>query len=318
MAMREAGATWRRRACALGLGASTLRRYHRRGTPGRRPRRARPPTADSAAEVRGLVRQLRGLVGAASLSKSVAGVSRRQAASIKRDELTAMERDRKAAASRVEVLAPGVIRGFDALEIPTTEGRRWVLAAGDAAAPYRTSLAVTDSYDARAVAAALDADFTEHGAPLVLRLDRARCHRAPPVASLLERWRVLPLHGPPRYPRYYGQLERQNREHRAWLSALGVYGHDELVADCSHMRTILNRLWRRPTLEWRTAECAWEGRGDLGIDRDVLRDTVADGAARRLRAGLRHDLAWRLAVENALAQKGLLRITPKPKVLCAH
>lgn len=26
---------------------------------------------------------------------------------------------------------------------------------------------------------------------------------------------VLVLHGPPHHPRFYGQLERQNREHRA-------------------------------------------------------------------------------------------------------
>ncbi len=264
------------------------------------------------------MRDLRGLAGAASLAKSVAGVSRRQAASIKREELTAMERDRKAAASCVEVLAPGVIRGFDALDIRTTEGRRWVLAAGDAAVPYRTSFRVAERYDAHAVASALDADFAEHGAPLALRLDRASCHRAPRVVSLLESWRVLPLHGPPRYPRYYGQLERQNREHRPWLDAHGTYSHPALVADCARMRTVLNGLWRRPTLEWRTAECVWEGRDELAIDRDELRDVVADGAARRLRAGLHRDLAWRLAVEHALTHKGLLRITPKPKVLCAH
>ena len=316
--MREPGATWYRRARALGVGASTLRRHHRRGPPAPRPRRGRQPPPDSAAAVRGLVRQLRGLAGAASLAKSVAGVSRRQAASIKHDELTAMERERKAAARQVDVLAPGVIRGFDALEVRTTDGRRWVLGAGDASVPYRTSLRVAERYDARAVAAALDADFTEHGAPLVLRLDRARCHRAPPVASLLASWHVLPLHGPPRYPGYYGQLERQNREHRSWLVAHGPYSDGALVADCSQMRTVLNRLWRRPTLEWRTAECAWGDRGELAIDRDELRDAVADGAARRLRAGLHHDLAWRLAVENVLTHKGLLRITPKPKVLCAH
>jgi hypothetical protein len=318
MAMREPGVTWHRRARALGVASSTLRRHHRLGRPGPRPRRGRQPTPEAAAAVRALVRDLRGLAGATSLARSVAGVSRRQAARIKREVLTAMERDRKGAASRVEVLAPGVIRGFDALEVRTTESRRWVLAAGDAAVPYRTSLWVAEHYDAGAVAAALDADFSEHGAPLVLRFDRASCHRAPPVVSLLESWRVLPLHGPPRYPRYYGQLERQNREHRPWLDANGAYSHAALVADCARMRTVLNRLWRRPTLEWRTAECVWEGRDELAIDRDELRDVVADGAARRLRAGLDRDLAWRLAVEHTLTQKGLLRITPKPKVLCAH
>ena len=48
---------------------------------------------------------------------------------------------------------------------------------------------------------------------LVVRMDRAKAHRAPRVTALLDAHKVLVLHGPPRYPRFYGQLERQNREH---------------------------------------------------------------------------------------------------------
>lgn len=315
--MREPGATWCRRAAAVGVGASTLRRYARKGRPQRRPSRARPVSPENATAARTLVRELRGLAGAASLAQSV-GISRRQAAALKAAELAEMERDRKAAAARVEVLAAGILRGFDALELTTTAGRRYLLAAGDGRVPYRTSITAVPRYDATSVAAALDADFAEHGPPLVLRLDRASCHRAPAVASVLRRWRVLPLHGPPRCSRYYGQLERQNREHRAWLDGHALYNPDELVADTAHMRTVLNRLWRRPTLDWRTAECVWRARGAVEVDRDELAADVTDGTRRRLAAGVSEQLAPRLAVEHALTQRGLLRITPKPKVLCAH
>jgi hypothetical protein len=317
MTMRERGATNRRRATALGIGCSTYRRWAARGVPRRRRRRS-PPCAGAAAKVRTLVRELRGLPGADSLARSVDGISRRQAAALKRDELAAMERERKASAARVEVIAPGVVRGFDAVHVVTTHGVRYLLASGDGCIPYRTSTAVVDHYDGRSVADALDRDFSQSGAPLVERADRASSHRTDVVAEVLRAHGVLLLHGPPHYPRYYGQLERQNREHRAWLSAHPTYAPDELEQDCVHMRLVLNGLWRRPTLNWRTADTAWGERVPLTVDRDELREIVTDGAHRRRRAGLDADFAWRLAIESALQQKGLLRIInpPQPKVLC--
>ena len=317
--MRDPGASTKRRACALGVAGSTLRRWHRHGVPGARRRRRAAPPEEEARAIRAQVRELRGLPGAASLARSVKNVSRRQAAALKRAELTAMERERKASSSRVAVLAPAVIRGFDAVHVATTDGPRYLLASGDGHVPYRTHIAVVDRYDGSAVAAALDADFAASGAPLICRLDRARCHTAPEVLAVLHGRGVLVLHGPPYHPRYYGQLERQNREHRAWLEARGeTYTPAELLADADRMKRLLNQMWRRPTLDWRTAECVWGERVDLAVDRDELRDAVTDGAARRERHGLDADLAWRLAVESALTDRGLLRITPKPEVLCEH
>jgi hypothetical protein len=59
---------------------------------------------------------------------------------------------------------------------------------------------------------------------------------------------VLVLHGPPRHPRYNGQLERQNREHRAWLASSTPLAPDALAAAWRAMRKALSRLWHRPTL----------------------------------------------------------------------
>lgn len=109
-------------------------------------------------------------------------------------------------------------------------------------------------YDHASVIAALTADFEKHGPPLVARLDRAACQRTPDVIALLGESEVLMLHGPPRHPQYYGQLERQNREHRAWLRQVGTLTHEELPRSAARMRTALNALWPRPTLDWCTAE----------------------------------------------------------------
>jgi len=267
-------------------------------------------TAEAATQVRGLVRELQGLIGAGSLAHSVVGVSRRQAAVLKADELRNMERERRAASGMVEVTAPGVIRGFDAVHVLIHPGRRFVLIAADASVPFRTSAPVVLSYSGHDVARALEEDFARHGAPLVCRLDRASCQRTIEVVSVLKRWGVLPLHGPPHHARYYGQLERQNREHRAWLDLVAPNSDEELHDEASRMIDVLNRRWPRRTLDWCTAASLWDARPPITEDRAALRQEVDDRAARLCAKSVEETLAMRLAIEQALIERGYLRVQP--------
>ena len=260
---------------------------------------AGPPEAEQ--HVRDLVVKLHGLVGADALSHSVVGVSRRRAASIKRAVLTEVERVRQAQCSRVVVTTPGVVRGFDQMYLP--EG--FALIATDASVPYRTSAKHVERYDAENVAAVLDQDFRIHGAPLVVRKDRASCHTAEPVASVLREHRVLLLQGPAYYPQYYGQHERQNSEHRDWCEWESSITQVEL----DRMKTALNELWLRPTLGWRSAAQCWATRPPLDDDRDQLHDEVEQRAQRLVAHGVEEDLAMRLAIEQALSNRGYLQIT---------
>jgi transposase InsO family protein len=125
-----------------------------------------------------LVRELKGLVGAEPLRCSVPGISRRMAALVKRETVAAMERERRHAAQHVSVAAPGIIRGFDQMYVDTLDGLRYLLIAADGCVPYRTSIAVTERYDGKAVATALAHDIAQHGAPLVWRQDRASATRS--------------------------------------------------------------------------------------------------------------------------------------------
>lgn len=301
-----------RAARALGISVATLRRWLGRlalGQALRHPRGGVPapvaPAVDRA--VREHVRALGGLVGAASLAHSVVGVSRRAASRIKRDELMTIERERKAECDHVEVTRAGVMRGFDAMYLRAG----FALVAADAHVPFRTSARHVPTYDAESVAAALADDFTRHGAPLVLRLDRLSCHDAEPVLSVLHSFGVLSLHGPAHHPLYYGQLERQNLEHRQWLNL-----HDASDPLLSAMTTALNRLWRRPTLGWRTAEEVWINQPPLDDDRDELHEDVRERTARRCAEGIAPDMAKRLAIEQALITRGYLRITTGRQPLC--
>ena len=315
--LREAGLTPPLSCAVVGASPATLRRWRRR--------LASPPLPAAAAHgaeiapelrdrVAALVRALRGLIGADALRHAVPGVSRRQASRVKRQTLLAMERERVGGAERVVVTAAGAVRGFDAMHVTTTGGVRWPLVAADAAVPLRTTVTVAGRYDGVTVAETLEQDFTTHGAPLVLRADRCKAHDTPEVEEVLRAHGVLLLHGPAHHPGYYGQLERQNREHRAWLDSLGALDPDALEEACARMHSALNSLWPRRSLGWKTSLDVWQARNPVAVDRTELRTEVQDRAARiRRHADGRPALAAmaeRLAIEQVLTNRGLLRREP--------
>ena len=165
-------------------------------------------------------------------------------------------------------------------------------------------------YTGAAVARFLEHDFHRHGPPLVIRMDRATQHETVAVKRVLRRNEVLTLHGPPNRPTYYGQLERQNGEHREWLSRLQYESPVALEPKLAAMIDALNRKWRRRELSWQTASEAWTARRELAVDRSTFRDEVRQRTSRlRGRLDLRGkpaDLPERLAIEHTLARRGLL------------
>ncbi len=300
-------------AAVLGVGESTLRRWLAQV---RRKEAARPAATSvdlhTEALVENEVRRFRGLVGEEALRK-LCGVSRRQARRIKAETMTRLEVERQRRARRIHISMPGLVRGFDAMHVDTADGRRYLLVGGDAALPYRTSVSQVRHYDGETVARVLDEDFTRHGPPLFLRLDRAACHTTPEVLSVLRRHGVVLLQGPPRHPGYYGQLERQNRELRAWLERCGLLTSEELNEEIPRMLRAWNSRLPRRRLSWRSAEAVWDERPALEVDRSALRREVVD-RARRLQEELSGDapkgLAERLAVEATLKQRGWMREEP--------
>jgi transposase InsO family protein len=304
--MRRLGQPLARIAPLAGVDASTLRRWRCKPC----PRRRRSAPAALAARAERLVRDLNGLIGAAALSHTVIGLSRRQAARIKVRTRTRLERERQASLTRIRVDRAGLIRGLDAMHLSTQGAKCYALICADAAIPYRTTAALSEHYDAALVASTIERDIATHGAPLILRADRARAHDSPLVRKILEEHQVLMLHGPPRYPCFYGQLERQNREHRAWLDALADPAGEPMQALLERMIYCLNTLWPRRSLGWKTAAQAWNARPDILIDRQAFKKEVQD----RARCLERHtdlrakpaDLVERLAIEQTLTNLGYL------------
>lgn len=304
-AMRDAGVPTTLCAAMLGVSPATVRRYRRPKIATQRNPRVLDETA--CTQVRSVVRATHGVVGATNLGR-ISGLPRRICSQLKRRELTEMEWERKQRCARVELAAPRIVRGFDAMHVRAGDLKAYWLVAGDAAVPYRTSITTTLDYDAASVIAALRTDFELHGPPLVLRLDRIACQRTPEVEQLLANYDVLALHGPPRYPRYYGQLERQNREHRDWYNRLVTDTTEELVRAAEDMRTALNALWPRPSLNGWTAEQAWRAYTPIEVDRRQLREDVERRASGLVTTGLERLRARRIAIETELQERGLLRI----------
>jgi transposase InsO family protein len=314
--MRRLGLSEKVAAAIAGVNPSTLWRWRAQPCRARSRESAFLPVKPrvslaSSRRCEALVRRLHGLIGAEALRHSVAGLSRRAAAAVKAHTLTLIERERKAALSRIRISVPGVLRGLDAMQLSTSEGRRYALIGADGAVPFRTSLLMDERYDTALVVRALRADFQRHGPPLVLRLDRASAHRTLSVRELLADYEVVALHGPPRYPAFYGQLERQNREHRAWIGALGTPLCGALEPCLTEMIEAVNSLWRRRSLQWQTAAEVWNARSPLMIDRRMFREEVHDRALRIARTlkrrGQSADLAERLAIERTLEHRGYLR-----------
>jgi transposase InsO family protein len=253
-------------------------------------------------------RATHGTIGAAPLAKQVGG-SRRDCAKVLAELNTTVELERKATTMRVSIAAPGIIRGMDQKYVHGRE--RVLLICADGQVPYRTTITAPERYDAEAVVDVLARDISEHGAPLVYRMDRASVHRVPDVKRLLADHRVLQLHGPPRRPQYYGQTERQNRENEAWLSRAWWPGKDLLV-ECETMKTELNLVPRR-TLGWQSARTKWENRPEVEGWRDELWNEVQDRVARNWRqceGQARIEDVERLVIEDALISRGLVRIEP--------
>jgi transposase InsO family protein len=306
--MHRLGQSLARAAWLAGVDPSTVRRWRLQCARRKRPGRTVPASLSAWAEH--LVRQLNGLIGAGALSHAVAGLSRRQAARIKCATLTLIERERQQTLTRVSVAAAGLIRGLDAMHLSIEGSKCYALVCADAAIPYRTSITLGEHYDAALVVHTLERDIDRHGAPLILRADRARAHDSPLVRKILEDHQVLMLHGPPRYPCFYGQLERQNREHRAWLDALINPQGQSMQALLEKMIYCLNTLWPRRSLGWKTASSAWAARSDIRIDRQSFKKEVQDRARHLERhIDLRAkpaDLIERLAIEQTLGNLGHL------------
>ena len=121
---------------------------------------------------------------------------------------------------------------------------------------------------------------------------------------------------------YYGQLERQNRKHRAVLDAMGSVTTPVMLATSREKISAIDSRWPRRALGWRTSHEIWQNRIALQVDRKALRQDV-QRITEKIQSkqgcrGFTADMAERLAIEAALTKRGLLSRTGGLGVSCFH
>lgn len=318
--LRRIGAKWSVVTQAVRTSYKTLRRWAARASSRRHLRDRRgpgpkaPPDEVLVAEATQRVRATKGQIGAAALAKALPGLSRRQAAVIKLATKRELERVRRQSAHRVHVHARGVIRAFDALALKVDGALQYGLAACDRATAFLTSLRYAASYDTEAVADVLETDFHRFGAPLVLLMDNASCHKTALIEDLLEDWGVLALYSPPRYPQFNGGCERKVRDCRSILDDIEFPNARSVREALATTRENLNELRPGRSLGWCTPKQAWQATSAPFVDREALRASVTRQSislltsAKLANTRLSVATARRIAIKQTLQSEGLITI----------
>lgn len=228
-------------------------------------------------------------------------------------------RDRRRRLQHVRWLHPDTAWAIDATEYPKdTAGHRFTHAlVQDLATTYQFEPLVAYNLDAHQAAHNLEALFKQHRPPLLLKRDNGSVFNTPEVNALLNRYGVIPLNSPARYPRYNGAIEHGIGELKAqlrdsppppgppqnlWFARWLVDKHNRQPRRRLQKQSAAQAYHQRPRRHWTLQE------------RHNIFAWIGARAKRMLRAmdhPNQHDQrrAWRRAVESWLRCQGLIEVS---------
>jgi transposase InsO family protein len=213
---------------------------------------------------------------------------------------------------RYEITAPNVMWSEDGAGFRDYGRKRELLLLQDECSRYKVNKRLVkgpatsdDVYDY------LREAFDNQGAPLVLKHDGDSIFHEKDVCELLEKYGVINLKSPARYPPFNGKMERSIRDIKSYERAMRRFDSDTTL----HYRieaTIhdLNEERPRPVLGGRIAREVFEDRPMPLPDRwvfykevmDTERMMISDSSSRKQK-----DDARRRAVELVLLRHGLMK-----------
>jgi transposase InsO family protein len=311
------------RATRLGLSVRTLRAWHGEWATRRLPPRRRgAPCCHASDEEKLVILALVALLGTRLSYERIRfflpGLGRREARAWLRRCWRDWARARERGQALLRWLAPGTVWAMDFSEAPTPiEGRyRYLLSVRDLASGMQlVALPCHDTTEATA-AAALEAAFRAHGAPLVLKTDNGSAFTAGAFRALLEAYGVTALYSPPRWPRYNGACEAgigglKTRAHHlsAWAGRPGEW----TCEDVERARCYGNEFGRPFGRSRPVPAASWSGRVAPTPEAcDAFREALA--RHREALAATRHPesgrsrlaLDERTAITRALTELGYL------------
>ena len=220
--------------------------------------------------------------------------------------------EEKPRARRYEITAPAVMWSEDGTGFRERGNKKELLVLQDECARFKTNWRLARGpAEASDVVAYLQEAFQRYGPPLVLKRDNGAVFHEHEVKDLLDRYDVVSLTSPPRYPPFNGKKERSMRNIKSYERAKRRYTRGTTLRErVAEAIQDLNEKRPRPVLGGRTAREVFEQPHTKLPDRSVFRKEVreaenellARACSRRAQAAAR-----RKAVEAVLLRYGLFK-----------
>ena len=213
---------------------------------------------------------------------------------------------------RYEITVPGVMWSEDGTGFRDQGRKKELLVLQDECSRFKTNWRLANGpAKATDVLAYLEEAFEKYGPPLVLKQDGDAIFKKREVTELLDRYDVVGLTSPSRYPLFNGKKERSIRDIKSYERA--VRRHTRGTTLWERLRKAikdLNDERPRPVLCGHTAREVFMGDSSMLPDRKTFRKEVRDlentllgeACSRRGQAAAR-----RKAVEAVLLRYGLFK-----------
>lgn len=301
-------------AARLGLTPRTLQRWEQWRCSGRRRGRGRGRPArcsDRATRQRllGLLALLGPHVGVPTLQAQLPDMPRREVQDLVRRYRRVWRRRHRQFLRVLHWQRPGTVWAIDFAEPPApVEGcYPHLLAVRDLASGQQLAWLPVADETAETVAAALQALFREHGAPLVLKSDNGSAFIAEELTAVLAAWGVWQLRSPPEWPQYNGACE-------AGIGSMKTRTHHQAAAagrpgewacdDAEAARRQANETARPWGAGGPTPEDAWGQRRPITPEERAAFAATVRQAQQQARGGTA--AIDRAAISQALEKYGLL------------
>ncbi len=312
-----------RRALCARLPYSSVMRWAARSRRGEQPRQKPGPKKTVPLDWKTLLPDIQKLDHGRQRTQGATALHQEYAEQLSRRQFQILVKEERAqrfeSMKRIIWQRPGLAWSIDATEYQSSK----LIPLQDLASRYRFTPLVSSIEDGRQIAAFLDKNFREHGAPLFLKRDNGSPFNNQHVDAVLAQHLVLPLNSPPHFPRYNGAMEKSIGDLKRRLTQrLAEPVEDRLLlASVEATAHELNHRQRR-CLQGKTAcEVYHDPALRLRLNRrqrdEVLRllsreylETISTMANRNHRALA---AVWRSVVESWLRRQGLITVGHQPK-----
>ncbi len=213
---------------------------------------------------------------------------------------------------RYEITLPGVMWSEDGAGFRERGRKKELLVLQDECSRFKTNWRLASGPATAAdVLDYLQEAFEKYGAPLVLKHDGDAIFHEREVTDLLDRYDVVSLTSPSRYPPFNGKKERSIRDIKSYERAVRRHTTGTTLWErLAEAITDLNEDRPRPVLRGCTAREVFEGDSSMLPDRKTFRKGVKETEKNLLRevcSRRGQAAARRKAVEAVLLDYGLFK-----------